>query len=246
MLSADCCARSTTRSSDEGSPSHGTGVGTEGTYEVDSELRFGYHDLVLMPTASAVPGLTFRLDVQSWTGTDTDDVFVTVSGDAFDRIGDALRADRTVDDYRLVADFETERLYRVHVAQGAKRLRSLFDGVAAVVRDARCTGEGWTVRAHLSTRTVLTDLTGACQDADVSMEVLRLSCMETVADPDGAVLNADQRELLAAAIDHGYFETPRGISQNDLARMFDVSPSAISQRLRTATGKLVAHNLAVQ
>jgi len=234
------------RTGDDGPGATGTDVGSEGTYDVDAEIRFSHLDLVVTPTAAAFPNLSFRLDVQSWTGHNSDQLFVTASGERFGGLEEALEEDATVAGRRLVAEFETERLYRVCVSERAKRLLPLFDGVDAVVRDTRCNRDGWTVRTHLSTRTVLTELTDRCGDAEISMEVARLSRMGSVDDPDGAVLSTDQRELLVTAIDNGYFETPRGITQHDLANMFDVSPSAISQRLRTATGKLVAHNLGSQ
>jgi len=209
-------------------------------------MRFSHPDFVVSPTASAVPNLTVRLDIPSWSGQDTDQLLVSVSGEAFDRLDAALTADETVAEHQLIAEFEAERLYRVAVAPCAKRFMPLLDSVSAVVRNARCTRDGWVVRAHLSTRSVLTDLTERCRQEDISMDVTRLSLLGDVDDPDGAVLSSEQRELLTAAIDYGYFETPRGISQHDLAKMFEVSPSAISQRLRTATGELVAHNLGVQ
>lgn len=234
------------RSPEGSAGSQRSGTEREATYDIDAELRFSHTDFVVSSAAAAVGNLTFRLDIPSWSGHDADQLLVSVSGEAFDGLDAALAADDTVAQHQLIAEFETERLYRVEVAACAKQLVPLFESLGAVVRDARCTREGWVVRAHLSTRSVLTELTERCGEECVAMEVTRLSLMGDVDDPEGAVLSSEQRELLATAIDYGYFETPRGISQNDLARMFDVSPSAISQRLRTATGELVAHNLGVQ
>lgn len=213
------------------------------TYDIDAEIRLSRSDLVLTPTITALPSVSFTFDVQSWAGTGTDELFVTASGGALDGIDAALDDDATVFEYRTVAAFDTERLYRVTVSPDATRLMPAFDAVDAVVREVRATRDGWSVRAYLSSRSVLTTLTDRFRADDLSFDFARLSRLGTVDDVDDVVLSEDQRELLSAAIDHGYFETPRGISQHDLASMFDVSPSAISQRLRTATGKLVAHNL---
>ncbi|WP_436925460.1 helix-turn-helix domain-containing protein [Halosimplex amylolyticum] len=221
-------------------PADGSGADT---YDIDAEIRLSRSDLVLTPTITSLPPVSFSFDVHSWAGTGTDEVFVTASGGALDGLDAALDDDATVADYRTVAAFDTERLYRVTVSPDATRLMPAFDAVDAVVREVRATRDGWSVRAYVSARSVLTTLTDRFRAEDLSFDFVRLSRLGTVDDVDDVVLSEDQRELLAAAIDHGYFETPRGISQHDLASMFDVSPSAISQRLRTATGKLVAHNL---
>jgi len=217
-------------------------TGTE-TYDVDAEFSFSQSDLILTPTLLACPALSFRYDVQSWSGTDAEELFVTVSGAEFGDLDDALADDPTVAAVQLVAAFETERLYRVTASPTATQLMPLFTGIDAVVREIRGTNDSWSVRAHVASRSVLSALTDRCRGVDVSMTVVRLARLGSVDEADSVVLSGQQRELLQTAIEKGYFETPRGISQNDLANMFGVSPSAISQRLRTATGKLVAHKL---
>jgi len=37
---------------------------------------------------------------------------------------------------------------------------------------------------------------------------------------------------------------PRGVTQEELARQLDISPSAVSQRIRRATNQLLAETLA--
>lgn len=198
---------------------------------------------MLTHTITALPAVSFGFDVQSWAGTDDDELFLTASDGSFEGLDAALADDPTVSDVRTVASFRTERLYQLTVAPTATRVMPLFDDVDAVVREVEATRDGWSVRAYLSSRSMLSTLADRFRDSDVTFDVARLSRLCSVDDVDEAVLSDDQRELLIAAIDHGYFESPRGISQHDLASMFDVSPSAISQRLRTATGKLVASNL---
>ena len=65
-------------------------------------------------------------------------------------------------------------------------------------------------------------------------ELLRLG---TVASE--RVLTPHQEDVLSIAYSHGYFDVPRGISQHDLARMFGVSISTISEALRKGQHKLM-------
>ena len=77
---------------------------------------------------------------------------------------------------------------------------------------------------------------GAC----TGMEMLRL----TELDPDRASVDPgdrlpdEQRTALRAAVDHGYYETPRRIELSALAEQLDVPRSTLSYRLRRAEAVL--------
>ncbi|RQG90126.1 transcriptional regulator [Natrarchaeobius halalkaliphilus] len=72
------------------------------------------------------------------------------------------------------------------------------------------------------------------------MEMLRL----TELDPQRAgiepeeTLPDEQRDALRAAVDYGYYETPRAIELSDLADRLDVPRSTLSYRLRRAEATL--------
>lgn len=51
-------------------------------------------------------------------------------------------------------------------------------------------------------------------------------------------LSQKQREMFLLAMDRGYFENPRKISQEDLAEELDISPSLVSRRMRAIQSKL--------
>lgn len=54
--------------------------------------------------------------------------------------------------------------------------------------------------------------------------------------PDG--VRTEQREVLALAVDRGYFETPREVTLDELADELDLPRSTVSYRLRRATAEL--------
>jgi predicted DNA binding protein len=51
-------------------------------------------------------------------------------------------------------------------------------------------------------------------------------------------LRAEQRQTLVTAVEHGYFETPREVTLDELADALDVPRSTVSYRLRRATAEL--------
>ncbi|HZW85659.1 MAG TPA: helix-turn-helix domain-containing protein, partial [Nitrososphaerales archaeon] len=54
-----------------------------------------------------------------------------------------------------------------------------------------------------------------------------------------ATLTGRQKEILAAAVNHGYFEFPRRISLTELSVMVGVKPSTLSEILRSAERRIM-------
>ena len=58
-------------------------------------------------------------------------------------------------------------------------------------------------------------------------------------------LSTPQRETLGRAVDMGYYSIPRGCSTKDLAREFDLSDQAVTERLRRGISSLVDNTILV-
>ena len=91
-----------------------------------------------------------------------------------------------------------------------------------------------------SVRAFFDDLEDAVGDC-AEMEIVRLTDASTAnaavaADPGG--LPPNQREALEAAVEHGYYETPREVDVGDLADRLDVPRSTLTYRLRRAESHL--------
>ncbi|WP_227377496.1 helix-turn-helix domain-containing protein [Haladaptatus halobius] len=55
-----------------------------------------------------------------------------------------------------------------------------------------------------------------------------------------------RKRLLRMAYQEGYYEIPRRISQDELAKNLDISTSAFSKRLRRDTEQLIGNTLTVK
>ena len=60
-----------------------------------------------------------------------------------------------------------------------------------------------------------------------------------------ATLTGRQKEILAAAVNHGYFEFPRRISLTELSVMVGVKPSTLSEILRSAERRIMQNAVGV-
>ena len=61
---------------------------------------------------------------------------------------------------------------------------------------------------------------------------------ETRADADGVGLSPEQEAALRAAVEHGYYESPRAVDAGELAAHLDVPRSTLTYRLRRAEERL--------
>ena len=91
------------------------------------------------------------------------------------------------------------------------------------------------------------DELGATVGDGVRMEMLRTAATdgptgETTDGPDA--LSAEQEAALRAAVEHGYYETPREVDVSELADHLDVPRSTLTYRLRRAEAYLAEQHVA--
>jgi predicted DNA binding protein len=102
----------------------------------------------------------------------------------------------------------------------------------------------WSFRVRAPDWSAVTAFRSFCERHAVDVRLRHVS--EGAGGPatDDA-LTALQRETLTVAFRRGYFDSPRGVTLEELAVEFDVSPRAVSQRLRRGLSALVERGLPV-
>jgi len=90
----------------------------------------------------------------------------------------------------------------------------------------------WTI--ILSEKSVLKDIFDHLKSKSVEVELVKLTKID-----DKETLTERQDKITQVAFDRGYFDYPKRISLRELARMFDVSPSTLSEILRKGQRKIV-------
>lgn len=116
--------------------------------------------------------------------------------------------------------------------------RGLIPDAPVRIRDGT---ERWTVLADETREVVLGRLSTVREEADATVEVVRLTTPD--AGPStlfpGDPLSARQREVFELARERGYFGWPRGVSAADLADELGVSKTTVLEHLRKAEAKLL-------
>lgn len=223
------------------------GVGSPGTDGDDrapvvAEIVVDHRDVVLHDAITAAPSVTVEPNYRT-----TDDrspvlVFTAVDG-PLDEFGAALATDRTVRNPALLARTEDTRAYRVRYGPDTLRFTPVLSDLGALLYEARAEGGRWTFRVRFPSRAAFTALRSYCSTNDVELTLSRLYRDGETAAGGTFGLTDRQWETLSIAHEMGYFEVPRATSQEELARRLDVSPSAVSQRIRRATNQLLGETL---
>nr|WP_239639510.1 helix-turn-helix domain-containing protein [Halobiforma nitratireducens] len=205
---------------------------------VVAQLRLDHPDLFLGPTLERAPDATVEPEYWTTVGGRTL-VFLNVRDAAFDEFEASLEVDPTVTDPVLLDRVGDGRVYRVAIAEGTITFVDQAATTGAHLLDlSSCRdGTGWCVQFRFPNRDELVEFNSYCEDRGVSVTVDHLRVSDD--RDDGVVaLTEKQQDLLLTAYEEGYFDVPRGISQDELADQLGVSKSAVSQRLRRAIGEL--------
>lgn len=106
------------------------------------------------------------------------------------------------------------------------------------------TPEAWDFELRFPSHDDLSAFTTHCEDAQISLEMVRVY---NPTKPDVGPwygLTEPQREALRLAVQRGYYDIPRGSTTKELADELGISDQAVTERLRRAIVALVSYTLA--
>ena len=160
-------------------------------------------------------------------------VEISAASDVMDEVLDAIRSNP------LVAEMDTTTTEKGKVISAVTTTRCeicrvLTDSDVFLI-SARSKDGGkveWTL--ILSEKQVLKEIFDHLKSKSVEAELVKLTKID-----DKESLTERQDKITQVAFERGYFDYPKRISLRELARMFDVSPSTLSEILRKGQRKIV-------
>ncbi|UCE91830.1 MAG: helix-turn-helix domain-containing protein [Methanobacteriota archaeon] len=160
-------------------------------------------------------------------------VEISATSDVMEDVLKAVRANP------LVADMDTTTTERGKVISAVTTTRCeicriLTDSdVFLISAQSKDGGKvEWTL--ILSEKQVLKEIFDDLKSKSVEAELIKLTKID-----DKESLTERQDKITQVAFERGYFDYPKRISLRELARMFDVSPSTLSEILRKGQRKIV-------
>lgn len=140
-----------------------------------------------------------------------------------------------------LADDGQRKLFRVTWNRAVDGLVKPLIDTNAKVLDAENVGDGWEFRIQFPSHDALSTFRDYCESEGVPLMLRRLYNPQYPSE--GQALTKEQHEAILAAYEQGYFDVPRGTTVSELARRFDISDNAFSQRLRRGLGTLVRETM---
>lgn len=148
-----------------------------------------------------------------------------------------VRADDRVASLTNLDGRTDAHLYHVEWAEDVDGFLTALCDHDILVEGARTTagGECWVFRLRAHTQQDLSAFQEACFEKGVSVDVRRVHQNPDQRDEESILnLSEKQREALVTALKQGYFDAPRGKSQEQIAASMNISRQAFAKRLRRA------------
>ncbi|MFH5801794.1 helix-turn-helix domain-containing protein [Haladaptatus sp. CMAA 1911] len=145
-------------------------------------------------------------------------------------------------EFKLLTAAKEKRLYRLHWQPTDV---SLLDGMVqtggTIVEGYGEHGE-WMLRLRFASQEGLSRFNNYCNDHDLNFTLDRMMDVNPPGDSH-LDLTSDQLDAIQLAYHHGYYEIPRGISQEGISNLLGVTHQAASERLRRANKKILEQSL---
>jgi len=117
-------------------------------------------------------------------------------------------------------------------------LDAFVQGTLVVVPPVRFDADGTTELTLVGTAADLDDAVSALPEG-MRATVLSVGPFRRRAESPAARLTDRQREAVGAAVDHGYYDSPRGGTVADVAADLDVAPGTAAEHLRKVEARVL-------
>lgn len=170
--------------------------------------------------------------------------YFRISSDDMEEVDRKLREDPTVENVKQLESFDDERFYRAHWEKGSHGLMTVLQRTNGAITSATYHEGDWEVRLLFKDRDNLTDFFEQCRDElDFSISLIRVFDRSNPATYGEYGLTEEQRDALLIALEAGYFDVPKRSDVEEIAGELDVSPQAVSQRLRRGYRNLIMNTI---
>ena len=178
-----------------------------------------------------VPGMGLTVEQIAACNPDTVSITFWARGDDFDAFEDALGRTEVITNVEVMGEQTDQgRLYQIRLPAEETTYWE-WAGLGGVLLGCTGTHDGLAMRMRLPDREAVIAYRKHCIEQDISFSLTGLHSTEAPAKTTHQ-LTQPQQELLAAAIEQGYFTVPRTTRLDSLADRFGISDQAASERMR--------------
>lgn len=171
--------------------------------------------------------------------------FFWLWGDDVGPFVEKLRDEPGIENVSVLDEVSDGALVRAAWTDEPGLVEGILESEAALL-EVRRHDDVWRFQLRSPDREAIVDLQRYCADNDID---LRLNWIHTLTEVEAGKqygLTGDQRETIVRAFEEGYFDEPRKITLEELSEGFDISPRAVSKRMRRGLRNLVAVTLGAE
>lgn len=228
-------------------PTHASTTASAGTTSTATvaTLTIPAADFALRDTIAALDGVAFDLERVVAHESERVMPLVWASGaerSAFER---AFDDDPSVAAFDLLAALDDEHLYHMEWTDRIEALVHLLVEENGTILAAASANGQWHLRLLVPERGALARTHEVCKAAGLTVDIARIYALDEGRDERYYGLTDEQREAIALAAEHGYYEIPRETTAQDIADDIGISHQALSERIRRGHGNLIGTALAI-
>lgn len=205
---------------------------------VIAEVSVPADDFLLGRAFEATPDMQVELERIVPTGHAVLPFFWVWGGDV-DAVVAEVQDEDGIEDIEVLDRVEDGALVRAVWNDGVGLIEGIVESKATLL-EVRHHDSVWLFRLRSPDREAVADLQRYCADHDIDLTLNWIHTLSEVEAGEHYGLTDDQRRTIRSAFAAGYFDDPRRTTLEELAEEFDVSPRAVSKRMRRGLRNLVA------
>jgi hypothetical protein len=159
-------------------------------------------------------------------------ILINLRGNDLTTILERLESHESVAEYIIISETDTSILLNVKIRNPWVLISHIENEV--VFKFPIRISNGWSQWELYASRDKIYSLFRNLESLGINLKLISIGKHESK-----SLLTSRQNEILDIAMNEGYYEVPRRITLNDLAKKIEVAPSTLSEAIRKINQKLV-------
>ena len=143
----------------------------------------------------------------------------------------------------LVDEIEDEYLLRVEWDAEAKGILRAIAETDVALLTAVGTNEEWRFEVRAEEASAISAFQSKCREYQVPVELVGLHSVSPMRSGTEFDLTETQREALVLAYERGFYDSPREVTLDELAKELGITGQSLGSRLRRGTHRLIRSTL---
>lgn len=207
------------------------------------EAKLPAEQFALSETLYQYPDAEFDVLRLAADGSDSAMPFLRVSGDDIEDLLSQVDQDPTTENVDVVAELDDEYLLRLDWTTDIRLVPFILIDEDAIILEAMGKHRSWRFRILFQDHDAVAKAYDHCLEYDIDLEVERIYQLSESLERGQCGLSESQYQTIRYAYQKGYYDVPREVNLQELAKHMGISHQALSERVRRGHETLIANTL---